>query len=177
ALLTATTVLAQSAYAQAEQADTTTSDEASSPFFLHRKAISNAVQAEDWDAAIIAARKFFDFTIPRGNPYEQLDASGLLIRLLHQQGDYAQALQVVDEMISVTQDQNTLGGPLPEQMSDLIQRGMQEAMMADDHAALLRYQQMQHSEAKTYPALWHWELEKQQLHFQPAQITLPLIKG
>ena len=158
-----------------QTANTAAPEDTPPPFFVKRQAVMTAVQNKDWDTAITAARAFFDFTIPRGNPYEQLEACSLLVRLLHQQGDYAQARQVVDEMISVTQ--NTPGGPLPEQMSDLIQRGIQEAMMADDHAALLRYQQMQRSDAKTYPALWHWELEKQQLHYQPAQITLPLVKG
>ena len=160
-----------------QTANTTVSEDAPPPFFVKRRAVMTAVRNKDWDTAIAAARAFFDFTIPRGRPYEQLEACSLLVQLLHQQGDYAQARQVVDEMIYVTQDQNTLGGSLPEQMSDLIQQGMKEALMADDHAALLRYQQMQRSDAKTYPALWHWELEKRQIHYQPAQITLPFVKG
>ncbi|MFN3735355.1 hypothetical protein [Comamonas testosteroni] len=48
------------------------------PFFRLRRAVVEAAQARRWDDAVAQARKVQDMTLPRGNPYEQLNASGLL---------------------------------------------------------------------------------------------------
>ena len=51
--------------------------------------------------AVAQARKLQDMTLPRSNPYEQLDASGLLYALLYQQGQYAQAVLQTDRMMAL----------------------------------------------------------------------------
>lgn len=150
-------------------------DTEQTPFFRQREAVITAVRAKDWVTAEVAARQFFDFTIPRGNPYEQLDAADLLIVALHQQGRYADALGVVDRMIAVTRD--TAGGPVPGQIDSLLQRGMIEAVLAEDAAALRRYQRLLHSGAKSFPGLWHWDMDKQQIRYVPAKMTFPLAQG
>jgi len=157
--------------AKSEKAD---SDEMSTPFFRLRESVITAIHAKDWNTATLAARKFFDFTIPRQNPYEQLEACSLLVELLHHQGRYADALGVIDEMMAISR--NTPGGPLTDQLSDLVQRGLLEARMADDPSGQHRYQEQLKSTASLSSALWHWDMETQQIQYLPAGITFPLSK-
>ena len=121
----------------ARQADSPA--EQDSPFFRQRRAVVEAAQARRWDDAVAQARKLQDMTLPRGNPYEQLDASGLLYTLLYQQGQYAQAVLQTDHMMALASAEGY--DPVSGQMQALIQRGLTAAMMAGDQEALARYLQ------------------------------------
>jgi hypothetical protein len=88
--------------------------------------------ARRWDDAVAQARKLRDMTLPRGNPYEQLDASGLLYALLYQQGQYAQAVLQTDQMMALASAEGY--DPVSGQMQALIQR-LTAAMMAGDQGA------------------------------------------
>ena len=144
-------------------------------FLRKHQAIVDAIKAKDWKTAISAAREFFDFTLQHNGFSEQMDAGYLLVKLLHQQGQYAEAGQVIDNMMNLAR--LTPQGPQPEQMHNLMQHGMMEAMMADDSAALKRYQQMLYKGMPLYPNLWQWSGDKQQLRYLPAQMTFPSEKG
>ena len=76
--------------------------------------------ARRWDDAVAQARKLQDMTLPRGNPYEQLDASGLLYTLLYQQGQYAQAVLQTGHMMALASAEGY--DPVSGQMQALIQR-------------------------------------------------------
>jgi len=149
--------------------------EQDSPFFRLRRAVVEAAQARRWDEAISQARKLLDMTLPRGNPYEQLDASGLLYALLYQQGQYAQAVLQTDQMMALA----AVDGydPVSGQMQALIQRGLTAAMMAGDQDALARYLLALKQESKAFEPLWQWNTADQQLHYQAAQLSVPLVQG
>ena len=85
------------------------------------------------DDAVAQARKLQDMTLPRGSPYEQLNASGLLYTLLYQQGQYAQAVLQTDHMMALASAEGY--DPVSGQMQALIQRGLTAAMMAGDQGA------------------------------------------
>lgn len=145
------------------------------PFFRLRRAVVEAAQAKRWDDAIAQARKLLDMTLPRGNPYEQLDASGLLYTLLYQQGQYAQAVLQTDQMMALAAAEGY--DPVSGQMQALIQRGLTAAMMAGDQEALARYLQALWQESKAFAPLWQWDAEHKQLHYQAAQLSVPLVQG
>lgn len=149
--------------------------EQDSPFFRLRRAVVEAAQARRWDDATAQARKLLDMTLPRGNPYEQLDASGLLYGLLYQQGQYAQAVLQTDQMMALAAADGY--DPVSGQMQALIQRGLTAAMMAGDQGALARYLQELRQESKAFAPLWHWNTSEQQLHYQAAQLSVPLVQG
>ena len=137
--------------------------------------IVGAIRGKNWKAAINPARELFDFAIQHNGVSEQMDAGLLLVKLLHQQHQYNEAVQVIDKMVNLArlapQD------PQPEQMNGLVQRGMQEAMMADDSSALKRYQHMLYKGIHLYSGLWQWSGDKQQLRYLPAQMTFSASKG
>ena len=114
-------------------------------------------------------------TLPRGNPYEQLDASDLLYTLLYQQGLYAQAVAQTDQMMALAATDGY--DPVNGQMQALIQRGLAAAMMADDKSALTRYLQALKQETKPFAPLWQWDTARNQLHYQAAQFSVPLVQG
>ena len=149
--------------------------EQDSPFFKQRRAIVEAAQAKRWDDAIAQARKLLEMTLPRGNPYEQLDASDLLYTLLYQQGLYAQAVAQTDQMMALAATDGY--DPVNGQMQALIQRGLAAAMMADDKSALTRYLQALKQETKPFAPLWQWDTARNQLHYQAAQFSVPLVQG
>lgn len=149
--------------------------EQDSPFFKQRRAIVEAAQAKRWDDAIAQARKLLEMTLPRGNPYEQLDASDLLYTLLYQQGLYAQAVAQTDQMMALAATDGY--DPVNGQMQALIQRGLAAAMMADDKSALTRYLQALKQESKPFAPLWKWDTARNQLHYQAAQFSVPLVQG
>ena len=149
--------------------------EQDSPFFKQRRAIVEAAQAKRWDDAIAQARKLLEMTLPRGNPYEQLDASDLLYTLLYQQGLYAQAVAQTDQMMALAATDGY--DPVNGQMQALIQRGLAAAMMADDKSALTRYLQALKHESKPFAPLWQWDTARNQLHYQTAQFSVPLVQG
>lgn len=157
----------------ARQADSPA--EQDSPFFRLRRAVVEAAQARRWDDAIAQARKLLNMTLPRGNPYEQLDASGLLYALLYQQGQYAQAVLQTDQMMALAAADGY--GPVSGQMQALIQRGLTAAMMAGDQGALARYLLALKQESKAFEPLWQWNTADQQLHYQAAQLSVPLVQG
>ena len=113
--------------------------------------------------------------MPRGNPYEQLDASGLLYTLLYQQGQYAQAVLQTDQMMALAAADGY--DPVSGQMQALIQRGLTAAMMAGDQDAQARYLQALQQESKAFAPLWQWNTADQQLRYQAAQLTVPLVQG
>lgn len=149
--------------------------EQDSPFFRLRRAVVEAAQAKRWDEAIAQARKLLDMTLPRGNPYEQLDASGLLYALLYQQGQYPQAVLQTDQMMALAAAEGY--DPVSGQMQALIQRGLTAAMMAGDQGALARYLQALKQESKAFEPLWQWNTADQQLRYQAAQFSVPLVQG
>lgn len=149
--------------------------EQDTPFFKQRRAVVEAARAKRWDDAIGEARKLVEMTQPRGNPYEQLDASELLYTLLYQQGQYAQAVSQTDQMM--LQAASDEMGPVNGQMQALIQRGLMAAVMAHDKAALDRYLQALKQESKPFAPLWQWDAERNQLHYQAAQFSVPLVQG
>ena len=145
------------------------------PFFRLRRAVVEAAQAKRWDEAIAQAHKLLDMTLPRGNPYEQLDASGLLYALLYQQGQYPQAVLQTDQMMALAAADGY--DPVSGQMQALIQRGLTAAMMAGDQGALTRYLQALKQESKAFEPLWQWNTADQQLRYQAAQFSVPLVLG
>lgn len=149
--------------------------EQDSPFLRLRRAVVEAAQARRWDDATAQARKLLDMTLPRGNPYEQLDASGLLYALLYQQGQYPQAVLQTDQMMALAAADGY--DPVSGQMQALIQRGLTAAMMAGDQGALARYLQALQQESKAFAPLWQWNTADQQLRYQAAQLTVPLVQG
>lgn len=149
--------------------------EQDSPFFKQRRAIVEAAQAKRWDDAIAHARKLLEMTLPGGNPYEQLDASDMLYALLYQQGQYAQAVAQTDQMMALAAADGY--EPVNGQMQALIQRGLAAAMLADDKSALTRYLQALKQESKSFAPLWQWDTERNQLHYQAAQFSVPLVQG
>ncbi len=149
--------------------------EQDTPFFKQRRAVVEAARAKRWDDAIGEARKLVEMTQPRGNPYEQLDASELLYTLLYQQGQYAQAVSQTDQMMRQAASDEM--GPVNGQMQTLIQRGLMAAVMAHDKAALNRYLQALKQESKPFVPLWQWDTERNQLHYQAAQFSVPLVQG
>ncbi len=149
--------------------------EQDSPFFRLRRAVIEAAQAKRWDEAIAQAHKLLDMTLPRGNPYEQLDASGLLYALLYQQGQYPQAVLQTDQMMALAAADGY--DPVSGQMQALIQRGLTAAMMAGDQGALTRYLQALKQESKAFEPLWQWNTADQQLRYQAAQFSVPLVLG
>lgn len=149
--------------------------EQDSPFFRLRRAVVEAAQAKRWDEAIAQAHKLLDMTLPRGNPYEQLDASGLLYALLYQQGQYPQAVLQTDQMMALAAADGY--DPVSGQMQALIQRGLTAAMMAGDQGALTRYLQALKQESKAFEPLWQWNTADQQLRYQAAQFSVPLVLG
>ncbi|KOC30396.1 hypothetical protein GL58_21060 [Comamonas testosteroni] len=157
----------------ARQADSPA--EQSSPFFRQRRAVVEAAQARRWDDAVAQARKLQDMTLPHGNPYEQLDASGLLYTLLYQQGQYAQAVLQTDHMMALAAADGY--DPVSGQMQALIQRGLTAAMMAGDQGGLARYLQALKQESKAFAPLWQWDAKHKQLHYQAAQLSVPLVQG
>jgi hypothetical protein len=62
-------------------------------------------------------------------------------------------------------------------MQALIQRGLTAAMMAGDQGALARYLQALKQESKAFAPLWQWNTADQQLHYQAAQLSVPLVQG
>ena len=164
----------QPAAKRAEQA-AEQSAEQNSPFFKQRRAVVDAAKASRWDDAIAQARKLVDMTQPQGNPYEQLDASELLYTLLYQQGQYAQAVLQTDQMMALAATDGM--GPVNGQMQALVQRGLMAAVMADDKAALARYLQALKQEAKPFAPLWQWDAQRNQLGYQAAQFSVPLVQG
>ena len=164
----------QPAAKRAEQA-AEQSAEQNSPFFKQRRAVVDAAKASRWDDAIAQARKLVDMTQPQGNPYEQLDASELLYTLLYQQGQYAQAVLQTDQMMQLAATDDM--GPVNGQMQALVQRGLMAAVMADDKAALARYLQALKQEAKPFAPLWQWDAQRNQLSYQAAQFSVPLVQG
>jgi len=52
-----------------------------------------------------------------------------------------------------------------------------DEITAGDASALKRYQQVLRDGTHLYPSLWQWDMDKQQLHYLPAQLTFPLVKG
>ncbi|MDN5503650.1 MAG: hypothetical protein L0H10_07485 [Comamonas sp.] len=157
----------------ARQADSPA--EQDSPFFRQRRAVVEAAQARRWDDAVAQARKLQDMTLPHGNPYEQLDASGLLYTLLYQQGQYAQAVLQTDHMMTLAAADGY--DPVSGQMQALIQRGLTAAMMAGDQGGLARYLQALKQESKAFAPLWQWDAKHKQLHYQAAQLSVPLVQG
>lgn len=157
----------------ARQADSPA--EQDSPFFRQRRAVVEAAQARRWDDAVAQARKLQDMTRPHGNPYEQLDASGLLYTLLYQQGQYAQAVLQTDHMMALAAADGY--DPVSGQMQALIQRGLTAAMMAGDQGGLARYLQALKQESKAFAPLWQWDAKHKQLHYQAAQLSVPLVQG
>jgi|GEM_PF-7037500 len=153
------------------QSNASDADTSEALFLRKHQAIVDAIKAKDWKTAIIAAREFFDFTTQHNGFSEQMDAGSLLVKLLHQQHQYNEAVQVIDRMINLAR--LAPQGPQPEQMNNLVQRGMQEAMMTDDSSALKRYQQILYKGTHLYPGLWQWSGDKQQLRYLPAQMTFP----
>ena len=103
---------------QSERTDQPAEQE--SPFFQQRRAVVQAAQAKRWEDAMAQARKLVDMTVPRGNAYEQLDASELLYTLLYQQKQYAQAVSQTDQMMALAAADED--GPVSGQMQALIQR-------------------------------------------------------
>lgn len=150
-------------------------DESESPFLRQRSAIIDAAQDRDWNTATVEARKLLDMAIPRGNPYEQMDAADLLVRVLHEQARYAEALKVIDEVLELTRQYAS--GPIAGQMEDLIHRAMLEAIMSSDPAALSRYQEVLQAYCALDPSLWQWDLPNQRLIYSAAQVSLPLHIG
>lgn len=157
----------------ARQADSPA--EQDSPFFRQRRAVVEAAQARRWDDAVAQARKLQDMTLPHGNPYEQLDASGLLYTLLYQQGQYAQAVLQTDHMMALAAADGY--DPVSGQMQALIQRGLTAAMMAGDQGGLACYLQALKQESKAFAPLWQWDAKHKQLHYQAAQLSVPLVQG
>lgn len=157
----------------ARQADSPA--EQDSPFFRQRRAVVEAAQARRWDDAVAQARKLQDMTLPHGNPYEQLDASGLLYTLLYQQGQYAQAVLQTDHMMALAAADGY--DPVSGQMQALIQWGLKAAMMAGDQGGLARYLQALKQESKAFAPLWQWDAKHKQLHYQAAQLSVPLVQG
>lgn len=149
--------------------------EEKSPFFRQREAVSEAIGAQRWDDAIAQARKLLQLTTPVGNPYEQMDAAELLFALLHHQGHYAEVIEVVDRMLALTRTYED--GPIAGQMDALVRRGLIEAVMVGDEAALSRYLQALRDEARLYPGLWQWDAEHRRINYLAAQMTLPLKAG
>lgn len=150
-------------------------DEGLSPFMQQRRAVAQAAQAKRWDEAMAQARQLLALTLPDGNPYEQLDASELLFVLQHQQGLHRENLELADRMLVAAR--SARHGAVSGQVSALAQRGLMAAMMLQDHAAVLRYQQQLHAETPLFPAQWTWERDSQRLHFETAQLSAPTLLG
>lgn len=158
---------------QSERTDQPAEQE--SPFFQQRRAVVQAAQAKRWEDAIAQARKLVDMSLPRGNAYEQLDASELLYTLLYQQRQYAQAVSQTDQMMALAAVDED--GPVNGQMQALIQRGLMAAVMAEDQSALARYLQALKQESKPFAPLWQWDAARNQLSYQAAQLSVPLVQG
>lgn len=148
---------------------------APSPFMRQRNAVVQAAQNRQWERAIAHAKQLLEMTLPDGNPYEQLDASELLNMLQHQQGLYAENVQLADRMLAAAM--RLEWGPISGQVQSLAQRGLMAAMMLQDSAGVARYQQMLLKEAPLFPAQWQWDGAAQRLTFHTAQLSVPTVLG
>ena len=155
---------------QAEQAT-----EQDTPYFKLRRSAAEDARAGRWDEAIAQARQLLAMALPRGNPYDHLDASELLYTMLYLRGQYAQALKQTDEMMALSSAKDY--DPISGQMLSLVQRGLMAARMADDKAGLDRYLQSLNQVAKPYAPLWQWDAAQNQLNYRAAQLSLPLTQG
>lgn len=152
-----------------------TETRATTALVQQHEALSQALKSQRKDDALVEARKLLDLLLPDGNPYAQMQVSELLMVLLHQKGLYTESMQVVDRLLAVAS--STDEGPGPGQMQALIERGVMAATMAQDAPAQARYQQLLLREARLYPGQWVLQASAQRLHFQTAQLTVPMALG
>lgn len=153
-----------------QQPDDST-DASMSPFAQQRAAVLRAAKNKQWPQAIAQAQQLLEKTLPDGNPYEQLDVSGLLYVLQHQQGMHAQNIQLADRMLAVAA--GIPSGPVPGQVQALAQQGLTSATMVQDRAAVERFQQVLRQNTPLYPAQWQWDSAMQRLTFATAQLSVP----
>lgn len=169
---TATSIAPPAAPATAKSAE---GGDAESAYQQLRSAVVAAAQAERWDEAIAKGQKLLAMSLPTQNPYTQMYAADLLFMLLHRNQQHAQAITVVDQVLEQTRQYE--GGPIPGQVEALVQRGVLEAVMAQDGAALDRYLQTMYGHAEPFAGQWQWDAAHHRVQFQTAQLTLPTVQG
>lgn len=162
--------LAQGSSAPASPASSGPVQARPNAFTLHFRQSQRLANERAWPAATAAAQAALEAARQDDNDYEQYDAAILLIRLLSQQQQYAQAGQVAKSQIAwIHAHRDNL-----EDVKLLLRYAIEAALAAHDPDDVSRLQQALIEAGHPYPPFWRISKKDDTLDYVLASLSVPM---
>lgn len=158
-----------SAGAAAPQAETAR-QRAHADFLLHMSEAQRLIGEQAWPAATASAQSALEAARGGANSYEEFDAVGMLVQLLHKQQRHADARRAAESQMAVF-DQRQASA---DAISQLLSLAISEGAAAGEFAEVSRLQQRLLADARPYPGMWAWTAGEPRLNYALADLSLPL---
>ncbi len=144
-----------------------------SPFLTHMQEAHRLIAEADWAGATDAARLAVQAARLGENSYEEFDAVGLLVSLLHKQQRYADARREAEAQIAIFEKRHAS----EDAIGQLRVMAVREGAAAGETAEVARLQQRIINAANFYPGQWTLDATQRRLNYVLAGMGAPLDAG